>query len=184
MRLISPSSPAPPLLNTAVSKPREIEADGGDICSPLKGDSLFSGHGRGILLVVLGAVLLSLSGVIYNIRQQPARRQEQAPPKPLPVATPPISAPKQPEAKPVPTVVNLHPDLFHASAISLGNPRLAIINGRQVTEGDQITVHAPAPAVDITLLVQKIYDGRIELSDGTQVIGVHLDVPVAPHRKP
>jgi hypothetical protein len=63
------------------------------------------------------------------------------------------------------------------SAIALGHPRLAVINGRSVAEGDSITVHTPSHAVAVTLRVVKIADGRISLTDGTQVITTRLTVP-------
>jgi hypothetical protein len=184
VRVLSQTSPAPRLLNTVVPDLRETKADKAGGRFRLKGASLFSGNGRAIFLgIVLGAAVLSTIGVVYA-RYEAARRHEEARRKLLSVATHSISAPAQPEARPVPIVVSLRADLFHVTAISLGHPRLAILNGQQVTEGDQITVHTPAASVAITLRVVKILDGRIDLSDGTQIISVRLEISSASHRKP
>jgi hypothetical protein len=182
--LISQTTPAPRLLQYVVPELREAKAEKGAGRFRLKGASVFSGNGRAIFLgIVLGAAVLSTIGVVYT-RHEAARRHEETQRKLLSVATRSISAPAQPEARPVPIVVQLHADLFHVTAISLGHPRLAIINGQQAAEGDQIVVHTPAASVAVTLRVVKISDGRIDLSDGTQVISVRLEIPSAAHRKP
>jgi hypothetical protein len=58
----------------------------------------------------------------------------------------------------------------------LGHPRLAVINGRAVAEGDWITLHGPNRAVAVTLRVLKIADGRVDLTDGTQTISAQLEI--------
>jgi hypothetical protein len=63
------------------------------------------------------------------------------------------------------------------TAIVLGHPRLAVINGRSLAEGDNLVLHAPTMSVAITLRVLRISDGRIELTDGTQTITAQLNVP-------
>jgi hypothetical protein len=73
--------------------------------------------------------------------------------------------------------VQIDADLLHISAIVLGHPRLAVINGRTVAEGDTILVHIPTRAVAVTLRVLKISEGQVKLSDGTQVIVVRLNIP-------
>jgi hypothetical protein len=68
-------------------------------------------------------------------------------------------------------------DLLHVTAISLGHPRLAIINGQQVAEGERITVHTPTASVALSLKVLRIGDRRIDLSDGSQEITARLELP-------
>ena len=81
-------------------------------------------------------------------------------------------------------VVQLSTDVIRVTAIALGHPRLAVINGRSVTEGDTVTVHTPNHAVAVTLRVVKIADGRIDLTDGTQTVSARLVVPTpSPDRK-
>jgi hypothetical protein len=156
MRVISQTLPTPRLLHSVVPEFRESKADQAGGRFRLKGASLFTGNGRAIFLgIVLGAILLGTTGFFYT-RYQSARRQEETRRKLLTVAA-----------------------QSHVTAISLGHPRLAIINGQQAAEGDQIVVHTPAASDAITLRILKILDGRIDLSDGTQVISVRLEKPSA-----
>lgn len=108
-----------------------------------------------------------------------------APPRLLNVVTHTISGSPHTVTTPAPVVVQLNTDVVRVTAIALGHPRLAVINGRSVAEGDTITVHAPTHAVALTLRVTKIADGRIELTDGTQTIHAALTVPTPgpPDRK-
>ena len=80
-------------------------------------------------------------------------------------------------------VVQLNADLVRVTSIALGHPRLAVINGKQVAEGDQITVHTPIRSIAITLRVLEISDRQVRLSDGIQVITAHLLMAEeTPHR--
>lgn len=184
MRVLCQTSPAPRLLNSVASEVRETKpaGEGASGNFSLKGASLFSGNGRAIFLgIVLGAAILTTISIVYS-RHVAARRYEEVRRKLVTVSTHRVSPP-QSEATPAPIVVRISADLLHVTAISLGHPRMAIINGHQVTEGDQLTVHTPAASVAITLRVLKILDGRIDLSDGTQVITARLEMPRAIHSK-
>ena len=46
-------------------------------------------------------------------------------------------------ASPAPIMIELSNDMVRVSAISLGHPRLAIINGNAVTEGAAVTIAGP-----------------------------------------
>jgi hypothetical protein len=78
--------------------------------------------------------------------------------------------------KPTPPapVVKINPDAIHVSAISLGNPRLAIVNGKQRGEGDEVMAAATQ------LRIVKISDGEVELSSGAQVVLARLATPPKP----
>ena len=150
--------------------------------SRLKGASLFSGNGRAIFLgIILGAALLSTIGIVYS-RHRAAVQHEEARRKLLPATTRSVSSSEYPAAPPAPIMVQVRADMIHVTAISLGHPRLAIINNQQVSEGDLFTLHTPTASVALTLRVLKIGDGRIELSDGTQVIVARLEMP-NPHTR-
>ena len=169
MRLISQVTPTPRLLSTVVPELREKPPERVSMRSRLKSVSLFSGNGRAIFLgIALGAVLLTVISVTY-VRHEAARRRAEEARKLLPVFTQGISTPN-------PIVVKISADLIHVSAISLGHPRLAIINGQLVSEGEIITIHAPTALIAVSLRVVKIADGQIDLSDGSQVIKARLDV--------
>jgi hypothetical protein len=51
-------------------------------------------------------------------------------------------------------------------------------------EGDSITISTPGQSAPVRLEVVKIADGVIDLSDGTQLITVRLEIPRTPNRKP
>jgi len=145
--------------------------------SRIKGVSLFSGNGRAIFFgIVLGAALICAVSVLY-VRHQAARRQAEEERQLVAVSTHSISPPQ-------PIVIQISADLIHVTAISLGHPRLAIINGQQLGEGEQITIHTPSANIAVTLRVAKISDGRIDLSDGTQTISARLEIPPMVRPKP
>jgi hypothetical protein len=177
MRVISRKTPAPRLLSTVVPELRAGPPERMRMKSRLKGASIFSGNGRAIFLgMIVGAVLISTISALYVRRLAGLRRAEEAR-KVLAVSTHRISP-----AEPI--TVKISADLIHVSAISLGQRRLAIINGRLVTEGEQIVVRPPSSSIAVTLRVVKISDGSIQLSDGTQVITARLEVSPASKPKP
>ena len=67
--------------------------------------------------------------------------------------------------------------MVRVSAIALGHPRLAVINGKTIAEGDRVTLQAPNAAVALILRVVKIGDGSIDLSDGTKLFSAQLTIP-------
>lgn len=177
MRLISQKTPTPRLLSTVVPDVREKSPERASMRSRLKGVSLFTGNGRAIFLgLVAGAVLVCAVGVLYK-RQQVARQHAEEERRMIAVSTKSVSRPE-------PIVIQISADLIHVTAISLGHPRLATINGRIIAEGEFLTIHTPAANVAVTLRVLKISDGRIELSNGPQLITARLEIPSAHHPKP
>jgi hypothetical protein len=173
MRLISKVTPTPRLLSTVVPDVREKPPEHVSMRSRLKGVSLFTGNGRAIFLgLVAGAVLICAVGLLYK-RQQAARQHAEEERKMVAVSTQSVSRPE-------PIVIQISADLIHVTAISLGHPRLATINGRNVAEGEYITIHTPAANIAVTLRVSKISDGRIELNNGPQLITARLELPPTP----
>lgn len=170
MRIVSKSPPTPRLLYTVAADPGATkslsESPRGNFS--LKGASLFSGNGRAIFIgIAVGASLFSIIGVVY-VRHQAHTRQQEAASRAEASATQNVSP--SPAA-----IVPVDATQIQVSAISLGEPRLAIVNGQQVTEGDRITVPTQPGAGRVTLRVVKISDGRIELSNGPQVISARLN---------
>jgi hypothetical protein len=74
--------------------------------------------------------------------------------------------------------VKISSDMVHVTAISLGQTRLAIINGKQLAEGNELVTPAAR------LRIVKISDGQVQLSSGTQVLTAPLETskPKAPKR--
>ena len=185
MRLLPQRGPAPRLLNSVVAESRQAKAsDEPEGRSRLRGASIFSGNGRAIFLgILLGAAAISTTGFLYA-RHRAAIRYEQAGLKLLTVSTQSLSTSSHSEVAPAPIMVQIRADHLHVTAISLGHPRLAIINGHQVAEGEMITLHTPNAFVAVTLKVLTIGDGHIDLTDGTQVITARLELPSPAKSRP
>ena len=154
------------------------DADQPDPNSPfaLKGSRGLSGNGRAIFIGLAGgAILISVLGIGY-VHHERAKREAMEVPRIFTEAKHTALTKADGTSTPAPMVVQINSDLVHVTAIALGHPRLAVINGRAVAEGDWVTVHTPARAVALSLRVVKIADGRIDLSDGTQMISAQLEV--------
>ena len=174
MRILWKSSPSPRLLNTVVPNLPEDKTERPPAGRfSLKRASLFSGNGTAIFGgIVVGAAIFSILGIVYT-RHQSEKRQREAGPR-----APALSAQSAGSS------AAILASQVHVSAIALGEPRLAIVNGKQLSEGESITISVPGQSAPVTLRVVKIADGRIDLSDGTQVITARLEAPRGPNRKP
>jgi hypothetical protein len=173
MRLVPHDTPAPRLLQTALER-RERLSQGDQAGLGLTTGSRFSGKDRAFFVaIVLGAILLCFIA-FTRWRQRAGAHPARADARPLPVSTSIVAA--EPNGK-------ISADQIHVSAISLGNPRMAIINGRLVGEGETITLHPAGAPAAVSLRVRKISDGEIELSDGAQVIKARLTLAPASKSK-
>jgi hypothetical protein len=73
----------------------------------------------------------------YNIRGKAKMQEEPAMIRKLiAVGTHMLSSGLQPAKPPQPIVVQLDTNLVQVTSVALGHPRLAVINGRQVADGD------------------------------------------------
>lgn len=66
----------------------------------------------------------------------------------------------------------LDADLFQVTEITLGSPRTATINGKRLTEGESLSVQAPAGLTSVR--VARIENGAVELTDGTHTIEANV----------
>ena len=179
MRIIPNTAPQPRLTNSVEAPLAKAAVDDGEASKvKLKRTGLFSGNGRAIWVgLVLGAILFPALG--YWVKRHPSTRIE--PPaaiKLVVVETDAVSSAARPTESPHAHSMQVTEELLRVTAISLGHPRLAVINGTEVAEGDFLTVQSPtARSVSVQLRVLKIGDGRIDLTDGTQVIRTHLAIP-------
>jgi hypothetical protein len=178
MQIIPNTLPQPRLTHSVeVSvSPRAHRDEAAHSNVQLKRTGFLVGNGRAIFVgLAISAVIMSALPMIsmrYSMRPEPALK-----PKLLAVETDAVSGATHPSDLPKPMMVQLTEDMLRVSAISLGHPRLAVINGTQVGEGDFIAVHSPvARSVVVNLRVLRIGDGRIELTDGTQRIQAHFAV--------
>jgi hypothetical protein len=74
-------------------------------------------------------------------------------------------------------LVPIKPEMLQVTSISLGEPRLAIVNGRELTEGETIVLKTGGGRA--TLRVQSIQDGMVRFRHGGQT----LDVPLQAGKK-
>lgn len=177
VNVVPHTTASPRLLNSVAPEAAPARDTQPADASRLTRSTLGLSNGVAIFVGFFVAAGLMAAGA-FVLRNHP-REQEQAPatPRLVNIATQSVSVPAHPETSPSPIIVHLTQDLFHVTAISLGHPRLAVINGQQVGEGDRLTVHAPTRAVAVNLRVTKIGDGRIELSYGQEAITVRLSSP-------
>ena len=180
MRIISKSSPAPRLLNTVapdVSANRSAERPTANFS--LKGASLFSGNGRAIFVgILVGSAILTILGVTYTRHQSLKAQRETA------ALAAALTTPSDPSAQLANPSAPIWAGQIHVTAISLGEPRLARVNGKHVTEGENVVIASLNDSTAVTLRVVKISDGQIDLSDGTQVVTARLETPRGLNRKP
>ncbi len=177
MELIPSKLPERRVITSLEAAPSSTEPLGAEDESPftLKGSQVFSANGRAIFIgMLVGAVLISLGGFAY-VKREREKRQAMEVPRRFTSAIDKAITTTSGNTAPAPMIVNIS-DSIHVSAIALGHPRLAVINGRAVAEGDWITVHTPTRAVTVKLRVLKIADGGIELTDGTQIIRAQLEI--------
>jgi hypothetical protein len=125
---------------------------------------------------------LSLAALLFSAIGVYSRRRP-APHPPAKQERNLVAAPTPRISPPEPIAVRISANLIHVSATSMGDPRLAIINGQLVGEGEQITVHTPTASTAVSLRVLEIVDGQILLSDGSQVITARLELSPALKRK-
>jgi hypothetical protein len=178
MRLVPSKMPEPKLISSVVPEAEEKTSlsEGAEWPFAVGGSRLFACHGRAIFIgICAGVVVICSAGAIFH-RHHRLRAEEVAVPKVLSVVTRKVLGSNS-GATPVPVVVKIDADVLRISAIVLGHPRLAVINGRTVAEGDTILIHVPTRAVAVTLRVLKISESQVQLSDGTQVIMARLSTP-------
>jgi hypothetical protein len=170
MRLLPNEKPRPRLLESAEAAqwPSTVEHPPGE---------KRTAFGKRLLRLVIriAAAALILSGLGFWMTRRGAIQEETiAIRKLISVGTHMLSNAAHPALPPTPIVVQLNTDLVQVTSVALGHPRLAVINGKQVAEGDTFTVHIPTRSVAITLRVLEISDRQVKLTDGTQVMTAHL----------
>jgi hypothetical protein len=177
MDIISNASPQVRLLTSAALDVVENSSSDEESTFALKGSGIFSGKGRWIFIgILLGALIISAAGLLFSRHEQSRWRPPPPVPKLFSVTTRNISSSPNSSATPGPVLIQIRPESLRVTAISLGHPRLAIINGTQLSEGDYLTVHTAGAAIVVRLKVLKIADGRIDLQNGTQLICARLMV--------
>lgn len=183
MQMVPKDKPPPRLLNTVVPDVTPAAADERGN-SALSRSRLFSGNGLAIF-VGLAVGCLGLGGAgWWHDRHVATDRAASMAPVLTTASTGTVTSSKHEASPPAPIIVQISSDQIRVTAISLGHPRLAVINEQQVGEGDFVKVHAPTVRTETKLQVMKIADGQIDLSDGSQTIVARLTIPAKQTARP
>jgi hypothetical protein len=170
VKVLPQTKPRPRLLTSIVAASHQPVVD------PIELRNRLGRHRRATRLLaraVIATVVIA-GGAVWFYQHQSVQEQEAVFRRLITVGTRMLSAGGHPSNAPAPIVVQLNADLIQVTSIALGHPRLAVVNGKRVGEGDYVTVHTPVRSIAITLRVLEISDRQVKLSDGTQTITVHL----------
>jgi hypothetical protein len=183
MQLVPNQMPPERLLSSMEAQENTSTDAASDSPFVLKGAGMMSGNGRWIYIGLLfGAMLISVVGIIFG--RHPQREGDRFRfPIFIKARTHSLADSPGSTATPAPIMVQLSAEMVRVSAIALGHPRLAVINGKTVAEGDSVTLQAPNASVALTLRVVKIGDGSIDLSDGKKMFSARLTIPSPPRPK-
>lgn len=127
----------------------------------------FFTFGRIVLFTGILLVLMVIAfGVIY-------RAQSERFPVVVTIGMPE----KKPQIEDVPLdktarLVPVTPDMLRVTSIALGEPRLTIVNGKRLAEGDALAIATPLGTA--TLRVQLIQDGLVRFRHGGETIDVKM----------
>jgi hypothetical protein len=170
MRIVPIVNPAPALLRSAALEvqPRPPTEEDFDQ-SALKGASFF--RGNGFLLFAgffIGIIALSIVSRYVHFRHVSAPITPIAPIAAVaPAATPEVAPPPVPKPAAVPTIT-VTPDILRVSSLAMGTPPLAVVNGKQLSEGDSLEVQTPAGKATLRLI--SIADGAVKFQYQGQTI--------------
>jgi hypothetical protein len=182
MQLVPNQIPPERLISSMEANESSAGTDMSDSPFVLKGAGMMSGNARWVFIGgMIGALLLSVGGIIFS-RQANKDGERFGFPTFIKARTDHLVEPGSAEP-PAPIIIQLSTDMVRVSAIALGHPRLAVINGKTVAEGDSVTLQAPEASVALILRVVKIGDGSIDLSDGKKMFSAQLTIPVPPRPK-
>ncbi len=176
MRVIPNAMPPPRLTSSVELEPAApaLSQEAPEKSAAMLRTGFLIGNGRAIFAgLFVGAGVVCVAGYLFS-RHMFVKPESAVGTQFVEVQTKGVSAGREPSATPAPLLVQVSADSLRVTSISLGHPRLTVINGKQVEEGDFLTVRPGPRAVAVSLRVLHIGDGRIELTDGTQTITARL----------
>jgi hypothetical protein len=182
MQLVPNRIPPERLICSMDAQENPADPDVSDSPFVLKGAGMMSGSARWVFIgAMIGAVLLSIGGIIFG-RHAMKESERFSFPTFIKARTHHLAEPGSAEP-PAAIVIPVSTDMVRVSAIALGHPRLAVINGKTVAEGENVTLQAPNASVALILRVVRIGDGSIDLSDGKKMFSAQLTIPSPPRPK-
>ena len=167
MQLVPDQRPRERLL-VSMEVEESLPGDGSDSPFVLKRRGAMSRTSRWLFIgAAIGALLLSVTGIVIH-----RYRDENG--KPLSLRT--FIKARTSGLPATPVVVDLSTDMVRVSAISLGHPRVAVINGNPVLEGESVTLQARNASVALILRVVKIGEGSIQFTDGKALYSAQITI--------
>ena len=120
-----------------------------------------------ILIILLGFATFAAGGIYwYQARYFPV----------VVAISPPDRPDKDTLGKPV-ALIPLAPDLIHVTSIALGNPRLAIVNGKRLAEEDWLVIKTPNGEASVRVI--SIQDGFVRFKHGGNTVDAKLQLAQA-----
>jgi len=114
--------------------------------------------------VVLALIALA-AGIMYW-------KERQRYPVVVTIALPDTSEQGDPLAGKLGPLVPVKPDLLQVTAIALGEPRLTVVNGKQLAEGEWLVVTTSLGLASLRVI--SIQDGLVRFKHGGEMIDVRL----------
>jgi len=160
MRVIPHTTPIPKIISSVVPDRATEQTLSASIEEPSK----FASTLRVIFSITLAASCLAMLPFVY-LKYQSSKNPSALAPGLIAVQT------KDGNTLP------LSASMFHVTAISLGNPPLAVVNGRNVAVGDHISVNSSRPNAVVKVEVASIADGQVQFAYGDQSLTARLEPP-------
>jgi hypothetical protein len=159
--------PQPSLLHSASTNP-ELQS----LADPAVDRPLLSRTARIVLIAgILLTVIIVAAGVAYWI-------QSQRYPVVVTIGVPDNGASGDPLGRRPGPLVPVNPEMLHLSSIALGNPRLTIVNGKRLAEGEWLVISTPRG--DASVRIIQIEDGLVRFKHGGETMSAKLQ----PAQKP
>ena len=155
------------LLQSAVTNPELQSAPG----ATDQGSGLSSARRIALIGGIILLFLLLAGGVLYWI-------QSERYPVVVTIGVPDRDASQDPLGKRAGPLVPVNPEMLHVSSIALGNPRLTIVNGKRLAEGDWLIVSTPVGPASVRCI--QIEDGIVRFRHGGETLSAKLHVVEKP----
>lgn len=162
MRLVPQDKPSEPLIYSMAPSPfdKDLPAELGQ--ARLKGSGFLWNNTTAWIGGILFALAVVILGSLYVVDQRQKRAAERSLAAMSTVTTEPAGAP----------AVRVNIDKLYVSAISLGDTKLAVVNGASLAEGDYLQVETEYGSARLQVL--KITDGAVEFTNGPATIVAEL----------
>jgi hypothetical protein len=132
---------------------------------PIERPNFFSGRRVANAVGIVLALIILGGGVAYWIERHRY-------PVVVTIALPDSRESPDSASDTFPPLVPIRPDMLQVTSIVLGKPRLAIVNGEPLGEGEWFRVKTPLGSANVRVIL--IQDGLVRFKHGGQIIDVRL----------